>query len=72
MVSILPLSILEAIIVLWVLSALWRTIRALRIRNNIPKLRLYQHFTTILIFAIIGTLLPSPIIVLARSCSAQL
>ena len=55
MVVILPLSLIDAILVLWIMGALVNTMRALRIRNNIGKLSLYRQFTLVLAFGVVGT-----------------
>ena len=55
MAVILPLSLIDAILVLWIMGALVNTMRALRIRNNIGKLSLYRQFTLVLAFGVVGT-----------------
>jgi hypothetical protein len=53
MAVILPLSLIDAILVLWIMGALVNTMRALRIRNNLGKLSLYRQFTLVLAFGVV-------------------
>ena len=39
----------------WVFSALVQTTRTLRLRRNVVKLSLYRHFTHVLIFAVLSS-----------------
>lgn len=55
MAIILPLSLIDAILVLWIMGALVNTMRALRIRNNVAKLSLYRQFTLVLALGVVGT-----------------
>ncbi|KAJ8045312.1 Transmembrane protein 87A [Holothuria leucospilota] len=57
MVAVLPLSVLEAILVWWILRNLVDTTRTLRLRNNETKLWLYRHFTNTLLLCIIFSII---------------
>ena len=41
----------------WVFSALVQTTRTLRLRRNVVKLSLYRHFTHVLIFAVLSSVI---------------
>ena len=51
----IPLALLDAAICWWVFTALVQTTRTLRLRRNIVKLSLYQHFTNTLAFAVVAS-----------------
>ena len=50
----IPLVVLDVSICYWILTNLQATMRALKVRRNIPKLTLYRHFTNTLVFCVIG------------------
>jgi hypothetical protein len=54
--SVFPLALLDAILCCWIFTALVHTIRQLRVRRNVVKLSLYKHFTNVLIFAVLASL----------------
>ncbi|CEF70880.1 Transmembrane receptor, eukaryota family-containing protein [Strongyloides ratti] len=53
----LPLVFFEVIIFWWIFTSLTNTIRALKIRNNDVKLRLYSNFANILGISIIASVI---------------
>ncbi|KAK0397125.1 hypothetical protein QR680_001995 [Steinernema hermaphroditum] len=52
----LPLVIVEVVIFYWIFTSLTNTMRTLRMRRNVIKLNLYRHFTNVLGFAMIASL----------------
>lgn len=54
--SVFPLALIDAILCCWIFTSLVQTIRQLRVRRNIVKLSLYKHFTNVLIFAVLASL----------------
>merc|ERR1712141_445945 len=51
----IPLAVIDSSICWWVFSALVQTTRTLRLRRNVVKLSLYRHFTHVLIFAVLSS-----------------
>ncbi|KAF6036097.1 TMEM87A [Bugula neritina] len=51
--ALIPLALCETGIIYWVFSSLLQTIRTLRLRRNVVKLSLYRHFTNLLIFCVL-------------------
>ncbi|XP_033736141.1 transmembrane protein 87A-like [Pecten maximus] len=51
----IPLAIIDASICWWIFASLIQTTRTLRLRRNIVKLSLYRHFTNLLIFAVLAS-----------------
>ncbi|TMS36721.1 hypothetical protein L596_003817 [Steinernema carpocapsae] len=56
-IAALPLVIVEVIIFYWIFTSLTNTMRTLRMRRNVVKLNLYRHFTNVLAFAMIASLI---------------
>ena len=54
MMLLLPLVILDAGIIWWVVLSLVGTMRNLRLRKNDVKLALYRHFTVAILFFVGG------------------
>ncbi|CAF0799800.1 unnamed protein product [Didymodactylos carnosus] len=52
-----PLAVIDATICYWIFTGLVQTTRALRVRKNVIKLRVYRHFTNTLLFAIFSSVL---------------
>ncbi|XP_021340490.1 transmembrane protein 87A-like [Mizuhopecten yessoensis] len=50
-----PLAVIDASICWWIFASLIQTTRTLRLRRNIVKLSLYRHFTNLLIFAVLAS-----------------
>ncbi len=50
------LVLLDAAIMFWIFSAIVETRRTLRIRKNLVKLAMYNHFSYALIFAVLATI----------------
>jgi hypothetical protein len=57
LLSAVPLAIIDASICWWVFSALIQTTRALRLRRNLVKLSVYKHFTNVLAFAVLASII---------------
>ncbi|XP_069117831.1 transmembrane protein 87A-like [Argopecten irradians] len=51
----IPLAVIDASICWWIFASLIQTTRTLRLRRNIVKLSLYRHFTNLLIFAVLAS-----------------
>ncbi|XP_075419254.1 transmembrane protein 87B isoform X2 [Tenrec ecaudatus] len=49
----LPLSLLDSALCWWIFISLAQTMKTLRLRKNTVKFSLYRHFTNILIFAVV-------------------
>lgn len=47
--SAVPLALIDSMICWWIFTSLIQTIRALKLRRNIVKLRFYNHFKNILV-----------------------
>ena len=50
--SAVPLALIDSMICWWIFTSLIQTIRALKLRRNIVKLRFYNHFKNTLIFGV--------------------
>ncbi|CAB0001063.1 unnamed protein product [Nesidiocoris tenuis] len=50
-----PLAVLDSAICWWIFISLSQTTRTLRLRRNLVKLSLYRHFTNILIFSVVAS-----------------
>ncbi|KAG0720786.1 Transmembrane protein 87A [Chionoecetes opilio] len=57
MLASLPLSLLEAAICFWIITAMVQTTRTLRLRHNLVKLSLYTHFINTLAFAVVASVI---------------
>ncbi|XP_071159236.1 transmembrane protein 87A-like [Mytilus edulis] len=53
----IPLAVVDAVICWWIFSSLVQTTRTLRLRRNVVKLSLYRHFTNLLIFAVLSSVI---------------
>lgn len=51
--SAVPLALIDSLICWWIFTSLMQTIRALKLRRNIVKLRFYNHFKNTLIFGVL-------------------
>uniref|UniRef100_A0A1I7YBS3 Histone_H2A_C domain-containing protein n=1 Tax=Steinernema glaseri TaxID=37863 RepID=A0A1I7YBS3_9BILA len=56
-IAALPLVIVEVVIFYWIFTSLTSTMRTLRMRRNVVKLNLYRHFTNVMGFAMIASLI---------------
>ena len=50
----IPLALLDSTICWWIFSNLVQTTKILRLRRNLIKLELFNHFTNVLVFAVFG------------------
>lgn len=50
--SAVPLALIDSLICWWIFTSLTQTIRALKLRRNVVKLRFYNHFKNTLIFGV--------------------
>lgn len=57
LLATVPLAVLDSGISWWIFISLAQTTRTLRLRRNLVKLSLYRHFTNILIFAVVSSVL---------------
>lgn len=57
LLATVPLAVLDSGISWWIFISLAQTTRTLRLRRNLVKLALYRHFTNILIFAVVASVL---------------
>jgi len=55
MLAGVPLAVIDSAICWWVFTALTATLRTLRLRRNLVKFTLYRHFTNVLIFSVIAS-----------------
>ena len=53
----IPGAVIDAVICWWIFSSLVQTTRTLRLRRNVVKLSLYRHFTNLLIFAVLSSVI---------------
>ncbi|XP_065226214.1 transmembrane protein 87A isoform X1 [Planococcus citri] len=51
----IPLALLDSFICWWIFANLVQTTRTLRLRRNLVKLTLYNHFTNTLIFSVVAS-----------------
>ncbi|XP_014272992.1 transmembrane protein 87B isoform X1 [Halyomorpha halys] len=56
-IATVPLAVLDSAISWWIFISLAQTTRTLRLRRNLVKLTLYRHFTNILIFAVVASVM---------------
>ncbi|XP_064169416.1 transmembrane protein 87A-like isoform X2 [Anguilla rostrata] len=56
LVANLSLSLIDSCVMWWVFISLSQTTRLLKIRRNVVKLSLYQHFTNTLIFSVLASI----------------
>ncbi|XP_023683255.1 transmembrane protein 87A isoform X2 [Paramormyrops kingsleyae] len=53
----LSLSLIDSCVMWWIFISLSQTTRLLKLRRNIVKLSLYQHFTNTLIFSVVASII---------------
>ncbi|XP_076833621.1 transmembrane protein 87A-like [Brachyhypopomus gauderio] len=53
----LSLSLIDSCVMWWVFISLSQTTRLLKLRRNVVKLSLYQHFTNTLIFSVLASII---------------
>ncbi|KAK6481149.1 transmembrane protein 87A-like isoform X1 [Huso huso] len=51
------LSLIDSCVIWWIFISLSQTIRLLKMRRNVVKLSLYQHFTNTLIFSVLASII---------------
>ncbi|XP_054469713.1 transmembrane protein 87A-like [Anoplopoma fimbria] len=56
LVANLSLSLIDSCVMWWIFISLSQTTRLLKLRRNIVKLSLYQHFTNTLIFSVLASI----------------
>ncbi|XP_014244631.1 transmembrane protein 87A [Cimex lectularius] len=56
-IATVPLAVLDSAICWWIFISLAQTTRTLRLRRNLVKLTLYRHFTNVLIFAVVASVI---------------
>ncbi|KAF6215564.1 hypothetical protein GE061_010320 [Apolygus lucorum] len=56
-IATVPLAVLDSAICWWIFISLSQTTRTLRLRRNLVKLSLYRHFTNILIFSVVASVI---------------
>ncbi|CAD5116230.1 DgyrCDS5142 [Dimorphilus gyrociliatus] len=49
----IPLAVIDALFCWWIFTSLFSTMKTLRIRRNVVKLSLYNHFTNTLVLAVL-------------------
>lgn len=52
----IPLALLDSTICWWIFSNLVQTTKILRLRRNLIKLELFNHFTNVLVFAVLASI----------------
>ncbi|XP_074516179.1 transmembrane protein 87A-like isoform X1 [Sebastes fasciatus] len=57
LVANLSLSLIDSCVMWWIFISLSQTTRLLKLRRNIVKLSLYQHFTNTLIFSVVASII---------------
>ncbi|CAK6965750.1 transmembrane protein 87A-like [Scomber scombrus] len=57
LVANLSLSLIDSCVMWWIFISLSQTTRLLKLRRNIVKLSLYQHFTNTLIFSVLASII---------------
>ncbi|XP_068573866.1 transmembrane protein 87A-like [Cebidichthys violaceus] len=57
LVANLSLSLIDSCVMWWIFISLSQTTRLLKLRRNIVKLSLYQHFTNTLIFSVVASIM---------------
>ncbi|KAI2805725.1 Transmembrane protein 87A [Blomia tropicalis] len=56
LVAGIPLALLDSTICWWIFSNLVQTTKILRLRRNLIKLELFNHFTNVLVFAVLASI----------------
>ncbi|XP_030642030.1 transmembrane protein 87A [Chanos chanos] len=56
LIANLSLSLIDSCVMWWIFISLSQTIRFLKLRRNVVKLSLYQHFTNTLIFSVVASI----------------
>ncbi|XP_055361360.1 transmembrane protein 87A-like isoform X2 [Betta splendens] len=56
LVANLSLSLIDSCVMWWIFISLSQTTRLLKLRRNVVKLSLYQHFTNTLIFSVVASI----------------
>uniref|UniRef100_A0AAV2JGM2 Transmembrane protein 87A n=1 Tax=Knipowitschia caucasica TaxID=637954 RepID=A0AAV2JGM2_KNICA len=57
LVANLSLSLIDSCVMWWIFISLSQTTRLLKLRRNVVKLALYQHFTNTLIFSVVASII---------------
>ncbi|XP_026851379.1 transmembrane protein 87A isoform X2 [Electrophorus electricus] len=57
LVANLSLSLIDSCVMWWIFISLSHTTRLLKLRRNVVKLSLYQHFTNTLIFSVLASII---------------
>ena len=57
MLAGIPLAVIDSAICWWVFSGLTQTLRTLRLRRNLVKFSLYRHFTNVIIFNVVASII---------------
>ncbi|XP_046871102.1 transmembrane protein 87A-like [Hypomesus transpacificus] len=57
LVANLSLSLIDSCVMWWIFISLSQTTRLLKLRRNVVKLSLYQHFTNTLIFSVLASII---------------
>ncbi|KAG2457474.1 transmembrane protein 87A-like isoform X1 [Polypterus senegalus] len=57
LIANLSLSLIDSCVMWWIFMSLSQTIKLLKLRRNVVKLTLYQHFTNTLIFSVLASLI---------------
>lgn len=57
LVANLSLSLIDSCVMWWIFISLSQTTRLLKLRRNVVKLSLYQHFTNTLIFSVVASII---------------
>jgi len=52
----IPVAVLDSIICWWVFMSLLQTMKTLRLRRNTTKLSLYRHFSNLIIFCVLSSI----------------
>ncbi|XP_056151418.1 transmembrane protein 87A-like [Lampris incognitus] len=56
LVAQISLSLIDSCVMWWIFISLSQTTRLLRLRRNVVKLSLYQHFTNTLVFSVVASI----------------
>ncbi|XP_060790312.1 transmembrane protein 87A-like isoform X1 [Neoarius graeffei] len=56
LIANISLSLIDSCVIWWVFISLSQTTRLLKLRRNVVKLSLYQHFTNTLIFSVLASI----------------
>ncbi|XP_008312164.1 transmembrane protein 87A isoform X3 [Cynoglossus semilaevis] len=57
LIANLSLSLIDSCVMWWIFISLSQTTRLLKLRRNVVKLSLYQHFTNTLIFSVVASII---------------